>query len=224
MGFPDRQLAIRHATLADLEDIATVAQDGFPDDPEFDYRFPYRHDFPDDNRNWVRQEYKEYLSQPDKYAVVVATASDNHDKPVALSVWDIAVGIAHRGGDLGVPDDRSLEPRRRDVNAAHFREFKDRMDEGFAKYFSKHGSDQIHLWLLCTRPAFRRRGAGTSLCQWGLDYAARAGVRHATVLASPMGKQLYEEVGFVLNGSFFVGPVEGDEEDEKLEIWALTYI
>jgi hypothetical protein len=41
----------------------------------------------------------------------------------------------------------------------------------------------------------------------------------ATVLASPMGKRLYEKLGFGLDGSFMI-QVEGEEE--KLEIWALT--
>lgn len=95
---PDKRLTVREASLADLDDIATVAQDGFPDDPEFNYRFPYRCQYPDDNRHWIREEYREYLEQPNKYAVVVVTAADNNDRPVALSVWDLQVLTPHRGG------------------------------------------------------------------------------------------------------------------------------
>jgi hypothetical protein len=95
---PDKRLTVRKATLADLDDITTVAQQGFPDGPEFDYRFPYRHKYPDDNRRWVREEYREYLEQPEKHAVVVVTAEDNDDKPVALSVWDVKVLTPHQGG------------------------------------------------------------------------------------------------------------------------------
>lgn len=120
--------------------------------------------------------------------------------------------------DLGIPDDESRAPRRRDANPVHFREFARRMSEGFDRYFGSLGSNQVHLWLLCTRPAFRRRGAGTQLCQWGIRLAARQRI-HTTVLASPMGKRLYGELGFALYGSFII-QVEG--EDEKLEIWALT--
>jgi hypothetical protein len=94
----DKRLTVRKATLADLDAITTVAQEGFPDDPEFDYRFPYRHQYPEDNRRWVREEYREYLEQPEKYAVVVVTAKDNDDKPVALSVWDMKVLARHQGG------------------------------------------------------------------------------------------------------------------------------
>lgn len=100
MGYypPDGRLVLRAATPEDLEDIATVAQEGFPDDPEFNYRFPYRDEYPGDNRKWILQEYKEYLEQPDKYAVNIVTASDNDDRAVALSVWDMSVSVAHQGG------------------------------------------------------------------------------------------------------------------------------
>jgi predicted acetyltransferase len=102
---------------------------------------------------------------------------------------------------------------------AHFNAFKSAMDAGFNQYFAKHGDSQVHLWLLCTDPAFRRRGAGTMLCQWGLERGARQGLP-VTVLASPMGRRLYQRLGFVLEGSFIVH-AEGDTE--WLRIWALTY-
>lgn len=93
------------------------------------------------------------------------------------------------------------------------------MDTEFDTYFSRYGDDQIHLWLLCTIPSFRRRGAGTRLCRWGLDLAQSRSA-HVTVLASPMGRALYEEIGFKLDGFFIVR--EG-KEPEHLNMWALTY-
>lgn len=91
------------------------------------------------------------------------------------------------------------------------------MDAAFTKYFAQYGNQQIHLWLLCTHPSFRRRGAGTRLCEWGLDQAKQRAVP-ATVLASPMGNRLYEEVGFTSDGSFLIG-----DEPEKFTYWALTH-
>ncbi|OTA57912.1 acyl-CoA N-acyltransferase [Hypoxylon sp. EC38] len=219
-NFPvDKRLALRTATLDDLEDIATVAQQGFPDDPEFDYRFPYRDEYPEDNRKWIVQEYREYLEQPDKYAVIIVTASDNDNKAVALSVWDIYISKAHQGSDLGVPDDPKEPTRRRDANASHFRKFKQQMHEEFDAHFGQYGDDQIHLWLLATHPDFRRRGAGTRLCRWGLEQASQRSL-YTTVLASPMGRSLYEELSFVESGSFVV---QIDGEAEKLKIWAMTH-
>ncbi len=90
------ELILRRATKADLDDITRVAQAGFPDDPEFNYRFPYRHKFPEDNWKWTRREYAEYLEQPQKFAVLVVTApvvedGRTRDRPIALAVWDMAV-------------------------------------------------------------------------------------------------------------------------------------
>lgn len=95
------------------------------------------------------------------------------------------------------------------------------MEKNFQIFFGQYGKKQIHLWLLCTHPAFRRRGAATRLCRWGLNYASQH-VLQTTVLASPMGKHLYQELGFDLRDSFFVGAA--DEKDQRLTIWALEYL
>ncbi len=100
------------------------------------------------------------------------------------------------GADLDIPDDPRKPPRRRDVNAAHFRAFKTCMDKGFEQFFGAIGDDQIHLWLLCTHPSFRRRGAGSRLCKWGLvcpspqarDVGAHAvKLRRLALFKAPMG-------------------------------------
>lgn len=94
----DESLHVRLATLKDLEDISSVARKAFPDDPEYDYRFPARKEYPDDHRTWITEEYREYLSQPEKYIVVIVTSTENDDRAVSLSVWDKAVHLPHRGG------------------------------------------------------------------------------------------------------------------------------
>jgi hypothetical protein len=66
------ELVLRRATKADLDDITRVAQAGFPDDPEFNYRFPYCHKFPEDNWKCTRLEYEGYLDQPRKFAVLIS--------------------------------------------------------------------------------------------------------------------------------------------------------
>jgi GNAT superfamily N-acetyltransferase len=93
------------------------------------------------------------------------------------------------------------------------------MDEGFDCFFSEYGKKQMHLWLLATHPDYRRRGAGTMLCRWGLDKVnARGWV--ATVLGSPMGTPLYESLGFRLLGNV-VTRIDG--EDEQLETSCMLY-
>jgi len=102
------QLVLRKATIDDLEDITTVAQEAFPDDPEWNYRFPYRDKYPEDNRKYTMIEYEEYIGQPEKYGVFVVTtprvgydktrrAAKTPDRPIAIGVWDIAVMTPQKG-------------------------------------------------------------------------------------------------------------------------------
>ena len=95
--------------------------------------------------------------------------------------------------------------------------FADTLAKGFTKYFSTYGAKQIHLWLLVTHPDYRRRGAGTILCKWGLEQATQKGWV-LTVIASPLGKLIYEHLGYRLLGS---AVVQVDEEDEKLTVYYL---
>jgi ribosomal protein S18 acetylase RimI-like enzyme len=98
------------------------------------------------------------------------------------------------------------------------KEFADSLGRRFQEYFAKYGNEQVHLWLLATHPDFRRRGAGTMLCNWGKEQAVeRRWV--LTVLACPMGKLLYQALGYKLVGSVIV---QVDDEDEKLEVYFLV--
>lgn len=98
------ELRLRVATKLDLDEITRVVQAGFPDDPEFNYRFPYRDRYPEDNWTWVRKEYEEYIEQPSKFAVMVITTpvgSDSGgvaDRVVALAVWDMSTTQKAIGG------------------------------------------------------------------------------------------------------------------------------
>tara|TARA_R110002060_G_scaffold15727_12_gene21975 strand:- start:2066 stop:2506 length:441 start_codon:yes stop_codon:yes gene_type:complete len=100
---PDGKFTLRKADKSDLEDITTVAQAGFPDDPEFDYRFPKRDKYPEDNRKWIKREYQAYLEQPEKFTVMIITTPVERDgqvasRAIALAVWDMAVLTEATGG------------------------------------------------------------------------------------------------------------------------------
>ncbi|KAL8834336.1 MAG: hypothetical protein Q9170_003790 [Blastenia crenularia] len=211
------ELSLRTATEADLDELTQVAQAGFPDDPEWNYRFPNRRKYPEDNWKCIRREYEEYLAQPEKYVVLVVTAPVKSSerlisKVIALAVWDISILTKQTGGDSGVHE-------RRDANPAHMEEFARALDNAFIQYFDRYGGNQIHLWLLTTHPKFRRLGAGRMLCNWGLNMATRKSWV-MTVMASPMGKLLYEHLGYRLLGSVVV---QVGEEKEKLNIACLVY-
>jgi hypothetical protein len=98
------ELKLRQATKSDLDDITKLAQVGFSgDDPELDYRFPYRMKYPEDNWKWTKRQYEEYLDQPEKFTVLVVTvpvACGGHlsEKVISLAVWDMSVLEKPNGG------------------------------------------------------------------------------------------------------------------------------
>lgn len=97
------------------------------------------------------------------------------------------------------------------------KEFQDGLNKAFTEYFSKYGGNQLHLWLLATHPDFRRHGAATMLCNWGLDKAQESTKNGVlSVFASPLGKRLYERLGFETLGSFLI-QVDGEEEKLRIE-------
>jgi predicted acetyltransferase len=70
--------------------------------------------------------------------------------------------------------------------------------------------------MLVTHPDFRRSGAATMLCNWGQDEAMKRGWM-LTVMASPMGKALYENLGYELVGSVTVH-VDGEDESVVVSV------
>src|SRR3954470_17421440 len=54
-------LIIRNATTEDLDGITNVAVSGWPYDAQWNYRFPYREQYPEDHWKFTRIRYKQYL-------------------------------------------------------------------------------------------------------------------------------------------------------------------
>jgi ribosomal protein S18 acetylase RimI-like enzyme len=95
--------------------------------------------------------------------------------------------------------------------------YADAMSHGWKKYFAGYGDTQFNLWMLITHPDFRNRGAGTMLCNWGQTEAIKNG-KILTVMASPMGKNLYEYLGYKLVGA---EKVQAEGEEETFDIYIL---
>jgi hypothetical protein len=79
------------------------------------------------------------------------------------------------------------------------------LTQGFDHYFAAYGKQQIHLWLLTTHP------------DWGLEEARKKGWM-LTVIASAMGKSLYEHLGYKLVGTL---KIQADGEDETFDEYCL---
>ncbi len=106
---------------------------------------------------------------------------------------------------------------RKDANPVHMEVWARVLHQGFERYFAVYGNQQVHLWLLTTHPDFRRRGAGTMLCNWGLEKATE---KHwmLTVVGSQMGRSLYEHLGYGLVGTL---KIQADGEEEILYEYCL---
>jgi GNAT superfamily N-acetyltransferase len=109
---------------------------------------------------------------------------------------------------------------RRDANHEHFNAFWFGQIKNYKRYFGHIGSEQMHLQILATLPAFQRRGHGTSLCKWSMDRVRKEGLKDLSVMASPMGYELYTWLGFDHVGSFTI-QVPGEEE--KIVLEAMMY-
>lgn len=84
---------LREATFSDLDAITEIALAAFPQDPQWNYRFPRRLDFPEDTRMCTRLQYKTYFESPKGSVcifVVIAPTLEDPDvkKPVSVAVWE----------------------------------------------------------------------------------------------------------------------------------------
>lgn len=120
---------------------------------------------------------------------------------------------------LAVINPPNIEPRR-DAHPRRMEAFTDVMEVARRRYFSDiYGADHIHLKILATHPDYRRRGAGTKLCNWGIDLAKK-NQTYISVFASPMGEKLYAHLGFK---ELAVVVVQVKGEEEKVSITAMLY-
>ncbi|SPQ20198.1 40ddd489-e041-4fed-ad20-01afb5df08ca [Thermothielavioides terrestris] len=187
---------------ADLEAVTDVIIRTMPLDPQWDYRFPYRRLYPEDHYKYTRMLFEYFLDPSyDDWLVMVVEDSAEPGGPVTE--------VEKRGGKA-----------RRDANHAHFNAFWKGQIQAYQKYFGPLGPEQIHLQILATLPGFQRRGHGSSLCRWGMERVRLDSLRDMSVMASPMGYELYTWLGFETVGTFYI-QVPG--EDEKIVLRAMMY-
>lgn len=240
---------LRVATIADLDAITEVALAAFPLDPQWDYRFPHRHEFPEDNQNYTKIGYRAFFNAPKGATyIMVATAPSLEDpavtKLVAIAVWEVTnltnpetrpPRSSHKcqynclldkhknlptGQCILVIINPPKSDSRRDAHPKRMEAFIDAMEVAHRRYFSDvHETGHIRLRILATHPDYRRRGAGTKLCNWGIDLAVK-NQTYISVFASPMGKKLYARLGFK---ELAVVVVQVEGEEESVSISAMLY-
>lgn len=109
---------------------------------------------------------------------------------------------------------------RRDANHKHYNEFWHGQIRAYKKMFAPFGPEQIHLQILGTLPEFQRRGHASSLCRWAMELVRRDSLKDMSVMASPMGYNLYKWLGFKKVETFYI-QVPGEEE--KVVLQAMMY-
>jgi GNAT superfamily N-acetyltransferase len=61
-----------------------------------------------------------------------------------------------------------------------------------------------YIWGVYVEPDYRHQGIGRSLTQLNLDYLKTIGCTRAILHASPLGRPIYEQLGFQLNNEMLI--------------------
>ncbi|KAF2761731.1 hypothetical protein EJ05DRAFT_183075 [Pseudovirgaria hyperparasitica] len=202
-------LNLRTATDEDLDHLATIMCAAFPADPQWDYRFPRRKDYPEDHYKATREMCESMLKEKGVCINVVTTPvkikGKEYERPIALAVWEL-----HYEKTSTFTDVVKCAPRR-DADPKRMDAFDNATLKAKTEYFDHvYGDQQIHLRILGTHPDFQRCGAGSQHCRWGMNLAHKHEVP-VTILSSPLGQQLYTHLGFD-HLAYFPVHVQGEEE------------
>ncbi|KAK4465877.1 hypothetical protein QBC42DRAFT_260594, partial [Cladorrhinum samala] len=151
--------------------------------PQWDYRFPYRHQFPEDHYKYTRMLFEYFLDPAfDDWKVMVVEDSlepSGKVSVVSFGVWDTSYinkriyGPGYKTQDPVTQVEERGGKTRRDANHKHFVEFWHGQIRAYKRFFGDIGPEQIHLQILATLPDYQRRGHATSLCHWAMDLVRR---------------------------------------------------
>lgn len=95
---------VRAAASHDLDAMATIICQAMPLDPQWDYRFPLRKQFPEDNYECTRRMLQSMLYEYGVYISVVTIPSpgclkEEEEVPVGLAVWELMGYHSHSRRD-----------------------------------------------------------------------------------------------------------------------------
>lgn len=108
---------------------------------------------------------------------------------------------------------------RRDANPAHVKALSECAQACQRRCFAPYTTEHIHLQALGTLSEFQRRGHGSVLVRWGMERAAQDGVV-ATLMASPMGRNVYPRLGWEELGEF---KAQAHDEEEHTFLYPMVY-
>lgn len=138
---------------------------------------------------------------------------------MARTGWLLVVTLTNTQTAVTEVEERGGKTRK-DANHEHFNEFWKGQIRAYKRFFGSIGPEQIHLQILATLPDFQRRGHGSSLCKWAMELVMRDSLNDMSVMASPMGNELYTWLGFETVGTFHI-QIPG--ESQRLVLHAMMY-
>lgn len=98
-------MALRKATIDDLDDLTNIACAAFPMDPQWNYRFPHRKEFEKDHWNHTRTTYKNLLATSGNIVNLITVQSEKDGetvhRSVALAVWELPESTRKYMASLG---------------------------------------------------------------------------------------------------------------------------
>ncbi|XHG06104.1 hypothetical protein AWENTII_009312 [Aspergillus wentii] len=173
-------LQLQPATVDDLDNITDLWYRCF-NDPNFLAMIP---DTPAVRQWWHDANRHDLLHKPSAYYwKVVDPANNNH--LVAYAKWDLSP--AHERGPRFPPWHGEMDKAKCDAY------FIEGLEKERKRLFGE--KKNYYLDMLATDPAYRRRGAGGMLVQWGCEVADRDGMP-VYIDATQEGKLLYSRFGF----------------------------
>ncbi|KAF4478558.1 gnat family [Fusarium agapanthi] len=227
----DAEYSIREATLDDLDGIVDVVLVAMAHDPQWNYRFVHKDEFPDDHRKFTRLLYQQFISPlNDDWKVILAevTIPGMLSKVVGFAVWDVCYANKARFGSSYEPQNpmatvaKAGGSSRRDVAPRRQAAFRTAGDYEKQHFFDHvYGDNQLHLQILGVHPDHWRRKIGAKLVGWGLEEAKRHKLP-VTLMAGSGGRHLYSSLGFRSLGSS-VTQVPGEEESVDAEAMVFEF-
>ncbi|TLS26554.1 hypothetical protein PpBr36_04073 [Pyricularia pennisetigena] len=182
----------RPATTADVTAIARVGSAAFDPatDPMMRRVFPPHLQQPgvDAQVPW-RAWRKTCRLQDDPNSVIIVAVDEELDEVVGYAWW---VAAPKPDQEPFVPP---KEPKFSGVDPQAREEVLLAIESAIDFIFGK-SHDHYELSILAVHPKHGRKGIGRNLVQWGLD-RARGEKKDAYLIATPMGRPLYERLGFV---------------------------
>lgn len=211
-------MKLREATKDDLNALTDIMIAAMPTDPAWDYRFPYRGDYPEDHRRCVNKIFEEAFEAK---ATVLNVVEIEKDHPVAYAVWDRSPSASKSSHNKYFQASNILEPtgqERKDANSEHVKAWNEAM-ACLRQYVDNNYKKRYHLRLLATTPGYQGQGIGTSLCKHVMEQGKKDNMA-LTLFTSSEAHLLYARLGFKYIFST-VAQVKG--EDQQIPMMAMAY-